>query len=117
MIDLKIENNISEAKAKFLQALRDAAQETKVTLIADVQSVTPVGSKEKGSISPGALKRSISGHYRVENSGDITIEIGSPLVYAKKVEFENKSYIRSTFDRDLDKVSDIFNKHIKDAEL
>ena len=116
MIDLKIENNISEAKAKFLQALIDASEETKITLIADVQSVTPVGSKEKGSISPGALKRSISGNEKI-NSGNIEIEVGSPLVYARKVEFENKSYIRSTFDRDLDKVSDIFNKHIKDAEL
>ncbi|EJT6665748.1 hypothetical protein QTG94_14525 [Clostridium perfringens] len=116
-MNLKIENNINLAKQKFLQSLRDAANETKLTLIADTQSVTPVGSKEKGSLHPGALKRSINGNYRVKNSGDIKIVVGSPLIYAKKVEFENKSYIRSTFNKDLDKVSDIFNKHMKEAEL
>lgn len=116
-MSFKVENNINYAKQKLLESLRNAANETKITLIADVQSVTPVGTKEKGSKSPGALKRSISGHYRVKNSGEIKIELGSPLIYARKVEFENKSYIRSTLNRDLDKISAIFNKHVKGSEL
>lgn len=108
-MNFQVKNNINEAKAKFLQALRDSADETKLTVVADVQSVTPVKT--------GALKRSISGHYRVKNEGLIKIEVGSPLIYAKKVEFENKSYLRSTLDNDSEKISDIFNNHIKGAEL
>lgn len=103
---INVENNIDEAKADFLKAARAAAKESKITLIADVQSVTPVDT--------GALKRSITGRCRATDS-EATIKVGSPLIYAKKVEFQDKSYLRSTLIRDSLKIRNIFVKHIRGA--
>ncbi|KXA01031.1 hypothetical protein HMPREF3222_03423, partial [Clostridium perfringens] len=39
---INVENNIDAAKEAFLKAARTATKESKITLIADVQCVTPV---------------------------------------------------------------------------
>ncbi len=111
---INVENNIDAAKEAFLKAARAAAKESKITLIADVQSVTPVGTKEKGSKAPGSLRRSITGICRATDS-EATITVGSPLIYAKKVEFQDKSYLRSILMRDSLKIRNIFVKHIRGA--
>lgn len=103
---INVENNIDAAKEAFLKAARAAAKESKITLIADVQSVTPVDT--------GALRRSITGTCKITDS-EATVTVGSPLIYAKKVEFQDKSYLRSTLMRDSLKIRNIFIKHIRGA--
>ncbi|WP_415319931.1 HK97 gp10 family phage protein [Clostridium perfringens] len=103
---INVENNIDAAKESFLKAARAAAKESKITLIADVQSVTPVDT--------GSLRRSITGICRATDS-EATITVGSPLIYAKKVEFQDKSYLRSTLMRDFLNVGNVFTKHIRGA--
>lgn len=107
-MDINIKDNILNSRQAFLEGLRKASNESKITLIADTQEVTPVKT--------GRLKRSITGHYRVTNDGKINITIGSPVIYACKVEFKDKSYLRATLDRDLSKISEIFNKRLEEVK-
>lgn len=107
-MQVNINDNILQSKQAFLNALRDASNESKLTLIADIQEVTPVKT--------GALKRSITGNYKVSNSGNVSITVGSPLVYARKVEFRDKSYLRATLNRDLSKISTIFNRKLSEVD-
>ena len=111
-----IHDNIPLAKEKFLKALRDSANEIKVTEIANVQVNTPVGDPKRKDETPGALRRSIAGNCKVRATG-FNVEIGSPLAYAKKVEFQDKSYLISTFKDDEENIQDIINKHIQGAQL
>lgn len=112
----EVENNFAKAKEEFLNGFRKAARETKIELVADTQAITPVGTEEKGSIAPGTLKRSITGNYRVDDK-KAKIEIGSPVIYARKVEYENKAYIRPALEGATDKVAEIFNRNLKESEL
>lgn len=112
-----IHDNIPLAKEKFLKALRDSANEIKITETANIQVNTPVGDPKRKDETPGALRRSIVGHYRVKNEGILKVEIGSQLAYAKKVEFQDKSYLISTFKDDEEDIQDIINKHIQGAQL
>lgn len=103
---VKVENKIKENKELFLQAIKDSSKECKITGIADIQNVTPVKT--------GALKRSLTGENTVTEE-NVKLQFGSPLIYAKKVEFENKSYIRATLTRDIPKFEKIFIKHLRKA--
>lgn len=103
---VKVENKIKENKELFLQAIKDSSRECKITGIADIQNVTPVKT--------GTLKRSIAGEDTVTEE-HTNLKFGSPLIYAKKVEFENKSYIRITLTRDVPKFEKIFIKHLRKA--
>ncbi|MGL4848506.1 MAG: HK97 gp10 family phage protein [Clostridium sp.] len=104
---MKIINNVDEFEKKFMEALKSASKEICITELADIQSNTPVLT--------GDLKRSITGKSKVKNNL-VKIEWGSKLVYARKVEFKDKSYIRSTLTRDLDKIGKILDKHIGGAD-
>ncbi|MGM8259305.1 HK97 gp10 family phage protein [Clostridium perfringens] len=103
---VKVENKIKENKELFLQAIKDATRECKITGIADIQNVTPVKT--------GALKRSIAGEDTATEE-NVKLQFGSSLIYAKKVEFENKSYIRATLTRDIPKFEKIFIKYLRKA--
>lgn len=103
---IKVENKIEENKELFLKAIKDASRECKITGVADIQNLTPVKT--------GALKRSITGEDTVTEE-NAKLKFGSPLIYAKKVEFENKSYIRATLTRDIPKFEKIFIKHLRKA--
>lgn len=103
---LNVEDNTNKFKERFLKALTLASTETFISELADIQSNTPV--------LKGDLKRSITGKPEI-NLGKVEIVWGSKLVYARKVEFKDKSYIRSTLNRDLNKIAGIFNKHIGGA--
>lgn len=109
-----VENNILKLRDQVIEAMKDATKECAITGTADVKNVTPVGSKERGSTSPGSLKRSITFNTELTNTHS-SFEVGSPLIYARKVEFEDKSYLRSTFKRDIRKFENIYIKHLRRA--
>lgn len=109
-----VKNDILKLRDQVIKAMQDATKECAVTGTDDVQSVTPVGSKEKGSISPGALKRSVTFNTELTDTHS-SFEVGSPLIYSRKVEFEDKSYLRSTFKRDIKKFENIYIKHLRKA--
>lgn len=104
-MSIHIENHFEEYIKKLVTATAAAATEIKTTELAEMQSNTPVKT--------GALKRSETAITKVDDSG-LKITWGSPLVYAKKVEFKDKSYIRSTLKREIGNVNRILNKHLKE---
>lgn len=83
------------AKAIF-SSLKDKVDEWQdkvgVQEVAEVQANTPVLT--------GDLKRSIT-FKKINTSTKFTLKIGSALIYSAKVEYKNKSYIRSTLNRDV----------------
>lgn len=99
-----VENNFEEYIKKLIRATAAAAEEIKITELAEMQSNTPVKT--------GALKRSETAITKVD-ANNVKITWGSPLVYAKKVEFKDKSYIRSTIKREVGNINRILNKHLK----
>lgn len=103
-MSFKVENNFNEYIKKLIGATAAAAQEIKITELAEMQSNTPVKT--------GALKRSETATTKV-NPECVKITWGSSLVYAKKVEFKDKSYIRSTLKREIGNINTILNKHLK----
>lgn len=102
----KVKNNFEEFKKQFLNSLDNAGKEIFITELAEIQSNTPVKT--------GALKRSITG-YKKRTDGIIKIRWGSKLPYARKVEFKDKSYIRSTLKRDESNIRDILYNHLKEG--
>ncbi|MDM0458201.1 HK97 gp10 family phage protein [Clostridium perfringens] len=103
---VKIENNFEDFKNKLLNNIQKAGQEAFITELAEIQSNTPVET--------GNLKRSITGESKKIN-GVVKIAWGSKVVYARKVEFKDKSYIRSTLKRDIVRIEAIFNKYIGES--
>ncbi|MBS6006884.1 MAG: HK97 gp10 family phage protein [Clostridium baratii] len=104
-MSIHVENHFEEYAKKLVRATAAAAEEVKITELAEMQSNTPVKT--------GALKRSETAVTKVDDSG-LKITWGSPLVYAKKVEFKDKSYIRSTLKREIGNINRILNKHLKE---
>lgn len=111
---VRVENNFEKFKNKLLKGIDNAGKEIFITELAEIQANTPVGTKEKGSKAPGTLKRSITGKSQKIN-GVVKIAWGSKVVYARKVEFKDKSYIRSTLKRDIPRIASILNKHIGES--
>lgn len=111
---VKVENNFEKFKNELLKGLDNAGKEIFITELAEIQANTPVGTKEKGSKAPGTLKRSITGSKKRTN-GIIKIAWGSKIIYARKVEFKDKSYIRNTLKRDMHRIESILNKHIGES--
>ncbi|MDS0525460.1 HK97 gp10 family phage protein [Clostridium sp. SHJSY1] len=97
-------DNTQELIKSIQQAAIDAGEEIGTTKLADIQSNTPVLT--------GNLKRSITFVKNV-NTDNIKVTWGSNIVYAAKVEFENKSYIRDTLRNDSSQIIDIIVKHLK----
>lgn len=111
---VKVENNFEKFKNRLLKNIDNAGKEIFITELAEIQANTPVGTKEKGSKAPGTLKRSITGSKKRTN-GIIKIAWGSKIIYARKVEFKDKSYIRSTLKRDNSRIQEIFNRYVKES--
>lgn len=104
-MSFRVENHFEDYIKKLIGATAAAATEIKVTELAEMQSNTPVKT--------GALKRSETAITKVDATG-LKITWGSSLVYAKKVEFKDKSYIRSTLKREIVNINRILNKHLKE---
>lgn len=102
---MSYKSNIPRIKKSIMEVLEDASQEIGVTELANMQSVTPVKT--------GALKRSLT--FVKAKEGEIySITWGVPesVPYAAKVEFENKSYLRSTLRSGTKEMEDILRKHL-----
>lgn len=100
---MSYKSNIPRIKNSILEALEDASQEIGVTELANMQSATPVKT--------GTLKRSLT-FEKAKNDKAYSITWGSSVVYAAKVEFENKSYLRSTLRSGTKEMEDILRKHL-----
>lgn len=100
---MSYKSNIPRIKNSIMEALEDASQEIGVTELANMQSVTPVKT--------GTLKRSLS-FVKAKEDKIYSIAWGSSIVYAPKVEFENKSYLRSTLRSGTKEMEDILRKHL-----
>lgn len=87
-----IDFNVDEITECFRNAIEEWQNDAGVGEVANVQSVTPVLS--------GALKKSIT-FKKVNTKTKYTLKIGSRLIYSAKVEYKNKSYIRSTLSNDI----------------
>ncbi|HFD0308729.1 HK97 gp10 family phage protein [Clostridium perfringens] len=103
---VKVENNFEYFKKKLLNNIQKAGQEAFVTELAEIQSNTPVET--------GNLKRSLTGNSKLNNS-ILKVSWGTKVIYARKVEFKDKSYIRSTLKRDIVRIGAIFNKYIGES--
>ncbi|MBM7836439.1 HK97 gp10 family phage protein [Clostridium sardiniense] len=101
---IETENRLPEIIKQLQDASIQASREIEVTVKADIISVTPVKT--------GTLARSITSFRKPEGS-NIRISWGSNLVYAAKVEFENKSYLRVSLERDKMKILNILIKHFR----
>lgn len=105
----RVENRFDEFRNRLINNINIAAQEIKVVTVADIKSNTPVKS--------GDLKKSIKGEVNKsdKNNKNIKVEVGSKLVYARKVELLNTSYIRTTMKANEEKINLILNKYIRRA--
>lgn len=100
---MSYKSNIPRLKQSIMSALESASQEIGVTELANMQSVTPVKT--------GTLKRSLT--FVKAKEGEIySITFGSSLIYAPKVEFENKSYLRATLRSGQSEMMEILKKHL-----
>lgn len=100
---MSYKSNIPRIKKYIMEVLEDASQEIGVTELANMQSVTPVKT--------GTLKRSLT-FVKAKEDKIYSITWGSSIVYAPKVEFENKSYLRSTLRSGTKEMEDILRKHL-----
>ena len=103
---VRVENNFEKFKNRLLNNIQKAGQEAFITELAEIQSNTPVET--------GNLRRSITGKSQKIN-GVVKIAWGSKVVYARKVEFKDKPYIRSTLKRDIPRIASILNKYIGES--
>lgn len=102
-MSIKIKNGIPKIINNLTSnVLQKACEEIGITKVADIQAITPVDT--------GSLRRSIS-FDKVINKNTAVITFGSDLIYAAKVEFKNKSYLRAAFNDN--KVQEILLKHLK----
>ena len=99
---IKCENHIEDVIKQIKKASTDSSKEISITVLADIIPNVPVET--------GNLARSMTTLKKVD-SNKIKIFWGSNVVYAAKVEFENKSYLRSTISKDKDKILSILIKH------
>ncbi|MDU7212481.1 HK97 gp10 family phage protein [Clostridium sp.] len=99
---MSYKSNIPKIKIQVDEVTESALDEVAITLLANMQSVTPVKT--------GALKRSLS--FKRYKYREHIIKFGSNLIYAPKVEFENKSFLRSTLRGCENEVIDIIKRHL-----
>lgn len=100
----RLEDNSKEKLTSIEQALLEALNEVGITEVASIQSNTPVKT--------GALRRSINYLRPVADNHIVKLSIGSNVVYAAKVEFENKSYLRATLKNDSKEIEATLIKHL-----
>ena len=101
----KLEDNSKEKLTSIEQALLEALNEIGITEVASIQSNTPVKT--------GNLRRSIDYLKPTKDKHILKISMGSNVVYAAKVEFENKSYLRATLKNDSKEIEGIIIKRLE----
>lgn len=98
-------NNIEITDA-IKQAINDWQDDAGIREVAEIQVNTPVLT--------GALRRSID--YEKKNKKlKYCLRFGSDLDYAGKVEYKNKSYLRSTLNRDIGDLETSLMQKIREA--
>lgn len=100
---MSYKSNIPRIKNSIMEVLEDASQEIGVTELANMQSTVLVKT--------GTLKGSLTFN-KAKNDKTYSITWGSNIVYAAKVEFENKSYLRSTLRSGTKEMEYILRKHL-----
>lgn len=111
---MKIVNNIPSIINNLPKVLERACEEVGVTKVADIQAITPVDS--------GSLRKAIAFEKQVNSTtAIITFGVDGNMVnnksgkrvglYAAKVEFKDKSYLRAAFNDN--KVQQILLKHLR----
>lgn len=100
---MSYKSNIPKIKIQVDEVTESALDEVAITLLANMQSITPVKT--------GTLKRSLT-FKKAKSDKTCSITWGSNVVYAAKVEFENKSYLRSTLRSGTKEMEDILRKHL-----
>ena len=98
----KLEDNSKEILTSIEQALLEALNEIGITEVASIQSNTPVKT--------GNLRRSINYLKPTKDKHILKVSMGSNVIYAAKVEFENKSYLRATLKADAKEIEGIIIK-------
>lgn len=101
----RLEDNSKEKLDSIEQALLEALNEVGITEVASIQSNTPVKT--------GNLRRSINYLKPTKDKHILKISMGSNVVYAAKVEFENKSYLRATLKADTKEIEGIIIKRLE----
>ena len=100
----RLEDNSKEKLTSIEQALLEALNEVGITEVASIQSNTPVKT--------GNLRRSINYLKPIKDKHILKVSMGSNVVYAAKVEFENKSYLRATLKADTKEIEATLIKHL-----
>ena len=106
-MSIKWTMDISKLEQQYIQALEKASQEINVTMLANMQGECPVKT--------GTLKRSLTFAQPIASGTKLTLRWGSSIIYAAKVEFENKSYIRTTLRKGEKEIVEIFKKYLQEA--
>ena len=101
----RLEDNSKEKLDSIEQALLEALNEVGITEVASIQSNTPVRT--------GNLRRSINYLKPTKDKHILKVSMGSNVVYAAKVEFENKSYLRATLKADTKEIEGIIIKRLE----
>lgn len=101
----RLEDNSKEKLDSIEQALLEALNEVGITEVASIQSNTPVKT--------GNLRRSINYLSPTKDKHILKVSMGSNVVYAAKVEFENKSYLRATLKADTKEIEGIIIKRLE----
>lgn len=101
-MSIKVENHLQDLIKSLESSTSEIFNKLGDDIAEDVKKNTPVES--------GALKKSIKAVVK-----DKKITIGSDLPYAAKVEFEDKSYIRKTFNEKKDNIENEMGKYLKEA--
>ena len=101
----KLEDNSKEKLTSIEQALLEALNEIGITEVASIQSNTPVKT--------GNLRRSINYLKPTKDKHILKVSMGSNVIYAAKVEFENKSYLRATLKANTKEIEGIIIKRLE----
>ena len=100
----KLTDNSKQKLDNIEQALMNAMSEILVTEVASVKANTPVKT--------GNLRRSITSTEPELENNIVSGKVGTMVIYSAKVEFENKSYLRSTLKNDSKEIEATLIKHL-----
>lgn len=101
----KLTDNSKQKMDDIKKALMNAMSEILVTEVASVKANTPVKT--------GNLRRSITSTEPELENNIVSGSVGTMVIYAAKVEFENKSYLRATLKADTKEIEGIIIKRLE----
>lgn len=101
----KLTDNSDEIYNSIVEAVIGGLKEVGTAETASVKANTPVKT--------GNLRRSIRSTKPVKSGREVIVKIGSDVLYAPKVEFENKSYLRYTLKNDEKEIQGTLLKHLR----